>query len=105
MAHNCEIGKNGLFAGGFFVAGSSKIGEHFMCGGAVVIADHVTITDRVLLGGRAAVTKDIVTSGAYTGYPIEPIKEGLRTIASLPHVKELREKVRVLEEQMAALQK
>lgn len=105
VAHNCEIGKNGLFAGGFFVAGSSKIGDYFMCGGAVVVADHVTITDKVILGGKAVVTKDIKESGAYTGYPLEPIKDGLKTVASLPAVKELREKVRVLEERMDGLSK
>src|SRR5262249_36307641 len=33
VAHNCQIGAHGLFAGGFFVAGSSTIGSFFSCGG------------------------------------------------------------------------
>lgn len=83
VAHNVTIGKNGIFAGGFFVSGSCKIGDHFLCGGTVAIADHVTITDHVTLGGRSTVTNDITKSGAYTGYPLEPLREGLKTIANL----------------------
>jgi len=103
VAHNCELGPNGLYAGGFFVAGSSKIGAHFMCGGTVAISDHVSICDNVILGGRATVTKDITEAGAYTGYPLQKIKEGLRTIASLPSVPELRDRVQILEEKLASL--
>lgn len=93
IAHNCKIGKHGLFAGGFFVSGSCEIGDFFTCGGDVVIADHIKITNNVTLGGRSAVTKDILVSGAYTGYPLEPIKEGLKTIANLRELSSIRKKV------------
>lgn len=93
VAHNCKIGKNGLFAGGFFISGSSEIGDHFMCGGSVAIADHVKICDNVTLGGRSTVTKDITQSGAYTGYPLEPLNEGLKTIANLRELTGLRKKM------------
>lgn len=103
VAHNCKIGKNGLFAGGFFVAGSSEIGDHFMCGGNVVVADHVKIGSGVVLGGRATVTKDIETPGAYTGYPLQPLKDGLRTLANLAHLTEMRERIKHLEDQVEKL--
>lgn len=93
IAHNCKIGKHGLFAGGFFISGSSTIEDFFTCGGSVVIADHIHITHHVTLGGRSAVTKDITESGAYTGYPLEPIKEGLKTIANLRELTNIRKKL------------
>lgn len=93
VAHNCKIGKNGLFAGGFFISGSSEIGDHFMCGGSVAIADHIKICDHVTLGGRSTVTKDITQPGAYTGYPLEPLNEGLKTIANLRELTSLRKKL------------
>lgn len=93
IAHNCRIGKQGLFAGGFFISGSSTIDDFFTCGGSVVIADHINITHHVTLGGRSAVTKDITESGAYTGYPLEPIQDGLKTIANLRELTSLRKKL------------
>lgn len=90
VAHNCQIGPHGLFAGGFFVAGSSQIGAYFSCGGNVVISDHIKICDHVMIGGLSAVTKDIETPGAYTGYPLEPLKDGLRTINNLRELTAMR---------------
>ncbi|MBX3039426.1 MAG: UDP-3-O-(3-hydroxymyristoyl)glucosamine N-acyltransferase [Bdellovibrionaceae bacterium] len=93
VAHNCEIGENGIMAGGFMVAGSAKIGARFMSGGSTVVADHVHITDGVILAGRSSVTGNVDKPGAYGGYPLVPMKEHLRTIASLPHVVRLRKQV------------
>ncbi|MFN7727850.1 MAG: UDP-3-O-(3-hydroxymyristoyl)glucosamine N-acyltransferase [Bdellovibrio sp.] len=100
VAHNCKIGKHGLFAGGFMVAGSSVIGDHFVAGGSALITDHVTICDRVTLGGRAAVTKDIKTPGAYTGYPLEPLKDGLKTIQNLKHLTNLRQQIKLISKRL-----
>ena len=93
IAHNNDIGRNCLLAAGLMVAGSSKIGDNFACGGMVAIADHVTITNNVTLGGRTTVTKDILEPGAYTGYPVEPLKDGLRTIANLAQLTNLRKQM------------
>jgi UDP-3-O-[3-hydroxymyristoyl] glucosamine N-acyltransferase len=93
LAHNCEVGKNGLIAAGFMTAGSTKIGAHFMTGGQSVVSDHITIADNVMLAGRSAVTNDIEKSGAYGGYPLEPLRDSLKTIASLTHVPRLRKQI------------
>ncbi|MFN7826169.1 MAG: UDP-3-O-(3-hydroxymyristoyl)glucosamine N-acyltransferase [Pseudobdellovibrionaceae bacterium] len=93
VGHNCKIGKNCLITAGFFIAGSSSIGDNCVTGGNVAIADHVNVTSKVQLGGRSTVTKDITEPGIYTGYPIEPLKDGLRTLASLPHLTGLRKQV------------
>lgn len=93
IAHNCHIGKNCLITAGFMMAGSSHIGDRFSCGGNVAIADHIHITNDVSLGGRSTVTKDITVPGAYTGYPLQPLQEGLKTLASLRELPRLRQLV------------
>ncbi len=90
LAHNCEIGKNSLIAAGFMTAGSTKIGANFMTGGNSVVSDHITIADNVMLAGRSTVTNDIETSGAYGGYPLQSLKDSLKSIACLAHLPKMR---------------
>lgn len=96
IAHNCQIGKNCLITAGFMTAGSTTIGDRFSCGGDVVVADHITICDDVSLGGRSGVTKDITAPGAYTGYPLMPMKEGLKSIATIRELPRLRKEIQSL---------
>jgi UDP-3-O-[3-hydroxymyristoyl] glucosamine N-acyltransferase len=93
VAHNCELGAQGLYAAGFMTAGSTKVGARFMCGGDVVLADHITLCDNVTLGARSAVSKSITEPGAYTGYPVEPLKDGLRTIQNLTNLTKMRKEL------------
>lgn len=90
VAHNVEIGENCLFAAGFSIAGSSKIGNNFMCGGMVAVADHVNICDQVIIAGRSGITNDITQPGQYGGYPIEPLRDSLKTLANTTHLTRLR---------------
>ncbi len=69
IAHNCQIGRQVLLTGGFFVAGSSSIGDHCVCGGRTTVTDHVDICAGVQLAGLSAVTKGITVPGAYGGHP------------------------------------
>jgi len=93
IAHNCEIGQNGLIAAGFMMAGSSKIGKNFMVGGNTVVSDHVTIADNVMLAGLSGVTNDITEAGQYGGYPLQPLKDSLKTLASSIHLIKMRKQL------------
>lgn len=101
IAHNCKIGKRNVFAGGFMVAGSSTIGDDCMFGGGTLVADHVTVGNKVIVGGKAAVTKDVLEPGAYTGYPLQPLKEGLRNIANIANLTEIRKDVAAIKEKLS----
>ena len=90
IAHNCVIGKNCVLAAGFKMAGSSSMGDNGMAGGGVDVADHVHIGDKVMLAGRTGVTNDIAGPGAFGGYPVEPLRDSLKTIANLAHLTRLR---------------
>jgi UDP-3-O-[3-hydroxymyristoyl] glucosamine N-acyltransferase len=100
IAHNCQIGKHVLLTGGFFVAGSSTVGDHCVTGGRTTLTDHVNVCAGVHLGGLSAVTKDITEPGAYGGYPLQPMKQFLRTTSSLAHLPELRRRLAAVERKL-----
>jgi len=90
IAHNCDLGENGFFTAGFMMGGSTKIGRQFVTGGNSVVTAHVTVGDNVVLSGRSSVTNDVPQAGAYGGYPLQPLKEALRTAVSLSHLNQMR---------------
>lgn len=93
IAHNCSVGEDSLVTAGFFTAGSTNIGKRFVTGGNTAIADHISITDGVMLGGRSTVTRDINEPGQYGGHPVQPMREYLKTLASLDKLNEIRKQV------------
>jgi len=90
IAHNCDLGENGFFTAGFMMGGSTKIGRQFVSGGNAVVTAHITLGDNVVLAGRSSVTCDVPDAGAYGGYPLQPLKEAMRTAVSIGHLNEIR---------------
>ena len=90
IAHNCDLGEDGFYTAGFMMAGSTTIGRRFMTGGNSVVSAHLTLADDVVLAGRSTVTGDVREPGHYAGYPLQPIKDAMRTLASLGQLSEMR---------------
>jgi UDP-3-O-[3-hydroxymyristoyl] glucosamine N-acyltransferase len=90
IAHNCDLGENGFYTAGFMTGGSTKIGRQFVTGGGSVVTAHVTLTDNVILAGRSTVTNDIREPGQYGGYPLQPLKQAMKTVVSIGQLNELR---------------
>lgn len=90
IAHNCDLGENGFYTAGFMMAGSTKIGRNFSTGGNSVVSSHLTLADNVTLAGRSTVTNDITEPGEYGGYPLQPLRQALRTLATLGCITEMR---------------
>lgn len=90
IAHNCDLGEDGFYTAGFMMAGSTKIGRRFMTGGNSVVSAHLTLADDVVLAGRSTVTSDVREPGHYAGYPLQPIKDAMRTLAALGQLSEIR---------------
>lgn len=93
IAHNCDIGENSMLAAGFMVAGSSKIGKSFVVGGNTAVSDHVEITDNVMIAGLSGVTNDITEPGQYGGYPLQNLKDSLKTLANTTHLTKMRKQL------------
>ncbi|MGA9025235.1 MAG: UDP-3-O-(3-hydroxymyristoyl)glucosamine N-acyltransferase [Steroidobacteraceae bacterium] len=94
IAHNCDLGENGFFTAGFMMGGSTKIGRQFSAGGNSVVTAHVTLGDNVVLAGRSTVTNDVPQAGPYGGYPLQPLKEAMKTIVNIGHLNEIRKNLR-----------
>jgi UDP-3-O-[3-hydroxymyristoyl] glucosamine N-acyltransferase len=90
IAHNCDLGEDGFYTAGFMMAGSTTIGRRFMTGGNSVVSAHLTLADDVVLAGRSTVTSDVREAGHYGGYPLQPMKDAMRTLAALAQISELR---------------
>lgn len=90
IAHNVVIGENCVMAAGFKIAGSSRVGNNCMFGGDAAVSDHITICDRVIIAGRGAVTSSITEPGQYGGYPLEPLRDALKTLANKTHITRIR---------------
>jgi UDP-3-O-[3-hydroxymyristoyl] glucosamine N-acyltransferase len=90
IAHNCDLGENGFFTAGFMMGGSTKIGRQFVTGGNSVVTAHITLGDNVTLQGRSSVTNDVPEAGAYGGYPLQPLKEAMKTAVNIGHLNEIR---------------
>jgi UDP-3-O-[3-hydroxymyristoyl] glucosamine N-acyltransferase len=90
IAHNCDLGENGFFTAGFMMGGSTKIGRQFITGGNSVVTAHITLGDNIVLAGRSSVTCDVPDAGSYGGYPLQPLKEAMKTIANIGHLNDIR---------------
>jgi UDP-3-O-[3-hydroxymyristoyl] glucosamine N-acyltransferase len=90
IAHNCDLGEDGFYTAGFMMAGSTTIGRRFMTGGNSVVSAHLTLADDVVLAGRSTVTSDVSEPGHYGGYPLQPLKDWMRTLASLGQLSDIR---------------
>lgn len=93
IAHNVEIGENALLAAGFKTAGSTKFGRNLMTGGNVDINGHIEICDNVALAGRTGVISSIKEPGIYGGFPAEPQRDNVKTMASILKLNNLRKQV------------
>lgn len=79
IGHNCVIGVGTVIAAGVILNGGVYTGENCWISSGAMIKHYVTITDNVVIGMGAVVTKDITESGIYVGNPakfLKPVEEG-----------------------------
>lgn len=93
FGHNAVVGKHCLIAGGLLMGGSSSIGNHVVVGGSTTIAGHVHLVDGTQIGGFSTISKSVTVKGPYQGYPLQPVLEHKRVLASLLTLPQLRKDV------------
>ena len=103
IAHNCELGEHSVFASLVGMSGSTKVGSRVTVGGQVGFKGHLSVADDVTLAGRAGVTNDILESGFYGGFPLQPLGKSLRSMAVYASLPELSKRVKDLERTIAEL--
>ncbi len=83
IAHNVFIDEGAMLAGHAGVSGSCHIGKNVMFGGRAGSADHITIGDGAILAASAGLMSDIPPGEMWSGVPAMPIREHMRTVATL----------------------
>ena len=96
IAHNVAIGAGSIITAGFNVAGSTKIGKHFVTGGNTSVTGHIEICDGVQIAGVSVVRKSIDKPGAYGGNPLLPMRDYMRMSLALSKLPSLLKKVGLL---------
>ena len=109
VGHNCDIGERVVIAAQTGISGSVTIENDCIIGGQVGFGDHIRVQSGAVIGSKAGVLPGkIVRPGVWWGIPIQPLDEYKRLnahVGRLPQMreslKELTERVRVLEEELA----
>lgn len=81
IAHNVEVGPLSRFAGQSGVAGTTKLGAHFLVGGQSGIVGHLVIPERVTLGPKSMMTRAGIPGEVYAGIPARPMRDWSRSVA------------------------
>jgi UDP-3-O-[3-hydroxymyristoyl] glucosamine N-acyltransferase len=104
IAHNVKIGKNSVIIAQVAIGGSTEIGDYVTIGGQVGVSDHSRIDSGTMIGAQSGVMGHI-TKGVYTGTPVLPHREWLKTRAIIPKLPELHKKIKELEEKIKELER
>jgi UDP-3-O-[3-hydroxymyristoyl] glucosamine N-acyltransferase len=109
IAHNVTVGEHAILVAQVGIAGSTEIGNHVMIGGQAGLADHLRVGDFVKIAARSGLNRDIEPKQIVAGAPVMPYDVFLKSHAILPllpdlrhRIRELEQRVRILEEQPAA---
>jgi UDP-3-O-[3-hydroxymyristoyl] glucosamine N-acyltransferase len=105
IGHNCEIGRHNVLAGQVGMAGSCSTGDFVRIGGQVGVKDHVRLNTGASVGAKAAIHKDIPQGETWIGYPATPEFEQKRLQFAIHRLPQLRDQVKQLAAEMAALQR
>lgn len=94
FGHNIQIGNNTLITGGMITAGSVTIGSYCVFGGRTTIAGHLSICDKVQVGGMSGIQKSITKPGEYGGFPLQDLKSSLKTRVAIRNLPKLNSSVK-----------
>jgi UDP-3-O-[3-hydroxymyristoyl] glucosamine N-acyltransferase len=83
IAHNVEIDRGTVIAGGTALAGSCKVGKFVQIGGNCSINGHIKVGDGAKIAGMSGVIRDVEPKSILAGIPAVPIKKWHRINANL----------------------
>lgn len=102
IAHNVVIGKHCLVVSQSGIAGSSKLEDYVTVAAQAGVAGHVTVGSKAILTARTGVTASIPGGATYAGKPALPIREEMKQQAQLRRLVRLIDRVKALEQKLAA---
>ncbi|HOF89905.1 MAG TPA: UDP-3-O-(3-hydroxymyristoyl)glucosamine N-acyltransferase [Armatimonadota bacterium] len=103
IAHNVTIGAHCMIVAQVGIAGSATLADGVIIAGQAGVADHKHIGAGARIAVRAGITRDVPAGATYSGHPAQPHADQLKMEAALRRLPELAEKVKALEQRLAAL--
>ena len=104
IAHNVQVGKRVVIASQTGISGSTMIEDDCVIGGQVGMGDHAKVLSGAIIGSQAGVLPGkIVRAGVWWGTPVQPLDEYKRQNAHLKGIARLKDEVKELKKQVAAL--
>lgn len=105
IGHNVQVGERTVIAGCTGIAGSTHIGSDCQIGGGVGMAGHLTIADRVIIGGGTQVYRSIEAASHVAGlFPMSTYQEWLKLGVLTRRLPELQETLREQGKRLAQLE-
>ena len=83
IGHNCRIGRCCVLVAQVGVSGSTVLEDFVMLGGQAGLAGHLRIGKGARIAAQAGVIGDVPAGAAYMGFPAEPSRAFLRSVATL----------------------
>jgi UDP-3-O-[3-hydroxymyristoyl] glucosamine N-acyltransferase len=105
IAHNVTVGEHTILVAQVGIAGSTSIGHHVMIGGQAGLADHIRVGDSVMIAARSGVNRNVESQVVVGGAPVMPYEVFLKSHALIARLPELRQQLRELKERVRVLEK
>ena len=104
IAHNVVVGENSIIVSQAGISGSTTLGKSVILGGQAGVVGHIRVGDHVMAAARTGIHKDVPPDQIISGAPHRPHREWLRQEACLSKLPELRQTLKTLQRQVAALE-
>lgn len=104
IAHNVQVGEDGILVAQSGIAGSTTVGRHCTLGGQAAIAGHLKIGNLVTIAGRSGVTNHIEDNQVVGGFPLMPLREWKKMAMTMTHLPEMRKELQQLSQRLQALE-
>lgn len=99
VGHNVNIGEDAIVVAQVGIGGSTVIGRNVVLGGQVGVSDHTTIEDGTMIGAQSGVMGH-VRRGIYSGYPVIPHRDWLKSVALFSRLPELFRRLKEIEDKL-----
>ncbi len=100
IAHNVQVGENTIIVSQVGIAGSTKIGNRVTLGGQVGVVGHITVGDNVMVGAKSGISGNLENNQIVSGYPIQPLRKHLESLALIKKLPELFSKIRKISKKL-----
>ena len=102
IGHNVQIGNDCLLCGQSGVAGSARLGDRVVVGGAASVADHLKIGNDAVIAGKSGVASNVPAGQAVMGYPAMPMERNVEAYKALRRLPRLMAQVAELRKAMTS---